>query len=218
MDEENQIQMLEREILGQADENSEAALDRARRIVRRIAAQAERRADEIRRQAERGLAVRRQAERARALAVAELEVSREASSRREEFVARAFDEARAALAGWRERPDRDEIVARLVTEAVRALPGEEFAVELAPEDAGRWSGERLADLAGEVSRQTGRAVRLKPAPAKGYFLGGARVTSADGRTRADQTFEARLERLAEDMRRMICGELFQPEDRKGRAK
>ena len=211
MGEQKQVETLEREILGQAEERAAAALERGRRIVRRIAGQAERRAEEMLREAERELAPRREAERARALAVAELEMKRESASRREELVKRAFDEARGVLAGWRDRPDRDEVLARLVREAVRVLPGNRFGVELAPEDAGRWDEAQLSNLAGELSKETGRKVSLDLVRGDGFPLGGARVTSEDGRTRVDQTFGARIERLAEDLRRTIYGMLFTSE-------
>ena len=224
MGEKDSAEALEGEIAAQAEERSGALVDRAERIARRISRQAERRAGEIRTEAEKAARPRREAETVRRMSLVDLEVRREGAARRERLVRQVLDEARARLKGWRERPDAKEILARLVIEAVEILAphigeaaevqgGGKLSVEFADmkpngDARGGWGEPALAKLAGEISKRLGRTVELELVRAEDPPSSGARVTSADGRSRVDQTTGARLARFEGDLRRLIHTDLF----------
>jgi len=209
--EERHVAAIEGEILAQAEARAAEIVERAGRIADRIIKSAERKAEEIRREAAERLAPRLRAERARALALVELEVRREEVVRREALVDQAFAEARTVLSAWRRRPDADAILARLIAGAVESLQGSRFKVELAPEDADRWAREGLvARLEQELSARLLRPIALEVVRSPDRFSGGARVISEDGRAMVDETFEARLDRMAGDLRRDVVRAVFAP--------
>jgi vacuolar-type H+-ATPase subunit E/Vma4 len=209
MTEEDRIQALEKEILAQADVRAAETISRAERVANRIARGAKRRADEITREAQRRLGPRIEAERARALALVELEMKRREASVKEEIVAKAFADARAELSARSEGGDGLAVLARFISDAVAALPGSDFGVELAPSDLEHAGPTWLSSLADELSSRLGRTVRLKAASSDAAPSGGVRVTSADGRTCVDQTFDARLALVGDELRRAIHRSLFE---------
>lgn len=204
---EESVDALEQEILSESEARANGAVERAERIVQRVKRNASRRAEEIRREAQQKLAPRIENEKARAMAVVDLEAKRQEASAREDLVATAFREARDELEKWRSLPNRGEILSRLVREGVKVLPGGSFTVEVDGQDV-----EVLEALVGrlsaEMSSALGRQIELSVRSSCEPILGGARVTAHDGRSQVDQTFEARLARVAPDLRRELHREIF----------
>jgi vacuolar-type H+-ATPase subunit E/Vma4 len=216
MTDEDRIQALENEILAQADARAAEAIGRAERVANRIARGAKRRADGIAREAQRRLGPRIEAERARALALVELEMKRREASVKEEIVERAFADARAALSSRAGGPEGLAVLAGMVSDAVAALEGTRFSVELVPVDRERAGPTWLSGVAEDVSKRLGREVQLEARQSDAPPAGGVRVTTADGRTCVDQTFDARLALVGDELRRAIHRSLFdvagEPED------
>jgi vacuolar-type H+-ATPase subunit E/Vma4 len=208
MDETTGSTILEKEILAEAEERVAGILDRAERIAARIERQALARVEELKEEARRALEPREKLERARAFALVELEMKREEAAAREAAAQGVLMEVRERLRTWRDRADAKEILVGLVEEAIPLLPGEDFRVELPAGDAERFGG--AIEAAGpRLSASLGRPVRVSVVAAgDATALGGARVFAAGGRTCVDQTFEARLLRLADELRRRMQREVF----------
>lgn len=202
------VTALEAEILAQAEAKASEIMRLAERVAQRITKSAERKAEEIRSETESRLAPKLKAERERALALVELEARREEAARREALIEEILSEAKVAVSRWRERADADAILARIIAEAISALPGEHFKVELPPADMKRMEGEPIRRLERELSERLKRPVHLELAPSNEPFSGGARVFTADRRIMADETFEARFDRMAVELRRRIAQALF----------
>jgi V/A-type H+-transporting ATPase subunit E len=87
--------------------------------------------------------------------------------------------------------------------AVGQIESDDLFAELSARDH-RLVADRWETIAAEVA--PGKSLRLAPEPIE--TLGGVRIRSADGRIRVDHTFEGRLERLGNRIRRAILGRLL----------
>jgi V/A-type H+/Na+-transporting ATPase subunit E len=96
-----------------------------------------------------------------------------------------------------------ELLAELLAAAAAQLPAGDLVVEAVPGD--------VAGLQRVWPTLTARAApgrRVELAALAEPALGGMRVRLADNRAQVDQTFEARQERLAEDLARLAMERLF----------
>jgi V/A-type H+-transporting ATPase subunit E len=96
-----------------------------------------------------------------------------------------------------------ELLADLLAAAAAQLPVGDLVVEVAASDAGGLQKVWPALAAGAVpGRKADLVTSAQPS------LGGIRVRLADNRAQVDQTFEARQERLAEELARVVMERLF----------
>jgi V/A-type H+-transporting ATPase subunit E len=181
-----------------------------------ILADARTQAESIRRQAqtqadaERETILQRARQEAEALrdhtaAAARLEAQTLKLKRREQLLERAFAEARRQLAAAPQWPDYEQIVYRLVREAVERLGAAEVVVRADEETRRVLSDQALAKLGEELG------VRLR----SGEPLtrsSGAVVETPDGHRRYDNTLETRLARMRDVLRtpvyHILMGEMI----------
>jgi vacuolar-type H+-ATPase subunit E/Vma4 len=105
-----------------------------------------------------------------------------------------------------------EILLRLSADAVAAMDGDEFVVEIAEPLAGSIGDELARQTAETVGQEHGRAVSVRVLPSAELTHGGAVVTSADGRQVVDNSFDARAARLRPAIRADIADILFEEGD------
>jgi vacuolar-type H+-ATPase subunit E/Vma4 len=186
---------LAREIRADADRRAGRAQQRAEREARAILEEARKEAAEAVEQAvERAT---RRAERLENVGRARLEqqVATLRLRQKKEVLDRVRAEAQQALSRLADAGDYREALVRLAVLAVEAMSGDRVELVLRPSDRERW-GESLPGAVADAARkQTGRAVRVELSGETLQASGGLVVRGGDGRELADQTFEARLERL-----------------------
>jgi vacuolar-type H+-ATPase subunit E/Vma4 len=129
-------------------------------------------------------------------ATAHMEAQTLKLKRREQLLERAFSEARQQLASAPQWPDYEQIVHRLVCEAVEQLGADEVVVRADEETRRVLSDEALADLGKELG------VRLR----SGEPLtrsSGVVVETPDAHRRYDNRLETRLARMREGLRTLV---------------
>ncbi len=199
---------LEEQILEDARRRAEPITKRARRqaeeIVRRAERDAEGRREEIRQRAFR----RAEAEAQRIRARTELEAENIGRRATEEVLLRARQCAVEALRGMARSKDYPEMLLRLALAATEAMSGRRFELVMRGEDR-EAHGEIVARaLRNRVASELGRQVIVTLADERISAAGGLVVRRADGRQLCEQTFEARLERLWDQLRVEVARALF----------
>jgi V/A-type H+-transporting ATPase subunit E len=204
MEADAQVSQLEQALLQQAETRAREALQNAESARARILADS---AEKLKRAGEREvLAAKVEAER----------LVRRQTQASETRLAAELDRARWALtettlAGVKiafQQLVQDEVRYLAVLEtwlaaAAQALPPGDLVAEVRPEDETR--------LASQWPEMAARAAPGRTVVLAGHGLpsiGGIRVRLADNRARLDQTFEARLARLADELARVAMEHLF----------
>lgn len=187
----------------------------ARRRAERIRHRAERDAEQITGQAEKEA----QAERDRVLEAARRRVAREQEVMhariehelvelrlrvRHEMVEHVRSEAEDRLAELARTEEHRPVLVRLALLAIQAMTGGEFRLMLRPEDRDRWHEGLAAEIQEAAGAELGREVRVQVAQDTIPALGGLVVTGANGHESADQTFDARLRRLWDQIRTQVA--------------
>lgn len=203
MEADAQVSQLEQALLQQAETQAREALQNAESARARILAES---AEKLKLAGEREVLaakveaerlVRRQTQAAETRLAAELDRTRWALTE-------------ATLVGVKtafQQLVQDEVRYLVVLEAwlaaaAQTLPPGDLVAEVRPEDENRLAPQ-WAEMAARAA--PGRAVTLA---VHGPSVGGIRVRLADNRARLDQTFEARLARLADELARVAMEHLF----------
>ena len=137
-------------------------------------------------------------ERSKALALAELEARRLFLRAREELLERVFARTVEALAAFRKQPAYSGLLLRLIQEGIVSLAGQEFVVEVAPEDL------PLAEQARSSPALGGKRVEVRATEVSGGCL----VWRQDRRGYYDNSFVGILSRHKERLRPLIATWLF----------
>lgn len=148
-------------------------------------------------------AIRRESDalRQRLISQAMLEAKKEYLESIEECVQEVINEALNRIKSMRSSEDYRRSLKALLREAVEAVGGDEIVVESAPDD------EKLVkELAAELSRAMG--LRIKLSERRLESIGGVRVLRGDGASIYDNTIEARLDRLREEIRSELIKRLL----------
>ncbi len=195
---------LEEEILADARRRAERALQHAQREADRIVAEAR---DVVRQDQEKLMeGVRHRVERQERMQEARLdqELHRLRRHAFEQVVERVRAEAEKELQGLADSEEGRQMLVRLAVQAVAPMRGDAFTLVLRPGDRERW-GERLAeDVRSAVSSELGREVSVEVADEELKARGGLVVRGQGTRELVDQTFEARMGRLWEDIRGQVA--------------
>jgi V/A-type H+-transporting ATPase subunit E len=96
-----------------------------------------------------------------------------------------------------------EVLSDLLAAAAGQLPAGDLVVEAAPGDI-----EGLQRIWPVLTAQAAPGRKVDLAPLAKATLGGIRIRLADDRAQVDQTFEARQDRLAEELARVVMERLF----------
>lgn len=144
--------------------------------------------------------------RKRLLSSVNLEVKRAKLRAREEIVQTVNERVGKALAGYRKSGDYASVLTGLVLEAVSALEGDSFIVRANREDIDLVEGTVFPAVRKAVGERT--ISKLEAKPFERPASGGVQVGVPDGNVIYDNTFEARLYRLREEIRNIIFEEVF----------
>jgi vacuolar-type H+-ATPase subunit E/Vma4 len=203
----DQQQSLEQEILADARRRAERATQRARRDAERIVGEARESAQQER---DRLMAsVHQRVERQERMQKARLEQELLRMRRQafQDVLERVRAEARDELSALAASEEGRQVLVRLAVSAIDAMRGERFRLALSAGERQRW-GEGLAqDVEAAVSAELGRAVSVELDPEELKARGGLTVRGEGTRELVDQTFEARMGRLWDDIRGHVAGML-----------
>ena len=197
------IEMLQRAILGEARDDSEQikaeAKEKAEAIRKRAQEQAERERKAI-------LDVAAQdAERLRsqAVATAQLKARSLQLAHREQLLDRVFKTVKEKLADIQKRPDYDQIAALLLREALVQLRVNKAEIRADKMTQNILEKNALSEISKELNGQFTMADSLEEGT-------GIVVNAADGKLHYDNTLETRLDRLQGELRssvyKMLTGE------------
>ena len=184
-------------IRGKAEETAAGIIDRARREAGRVSGNLLKEAEEKGRLEQRRL-----------LSSVSLEVKRTRLRAREEVVSVVEERVSEALHGMRAGSGYTEILAGLITEAIGALEGGRFLVFVDRRDVAL-IGDRVFSAVRDAAAESGRRIEnIEASPLERPTLGGARVGVPGGNVIFDNTFEARMYRLRDEIRNIIFEEVF----------
>lgn len=147
-------------------------------------------------------------ERLRILASQRMVARRTVVEQKEKLIERVFDEARNALVGLVDRPEYTDILVRLVVEGGTALGGGSLVALVRKEDVGILR-PRLPGIQTAVRKATGHETAITVQEADRAITGGVVVASKDGARRVDNTLQARMDAMDEELRTVAARELFE---------
>jgi vacuolar-type H+-ATPase subunit E/Vma4 len=183
------------EIAADAEKRAARARQRAEREAKSIRQDAEREAQQS---VERAVA---EAE-ARAAHAAEISAARIEQeleklrlTQRDEVVETVRDRARESLRELAATDEHRDVLLRLALLAIGKMSGHRFELVLRPADRERWGADLAEAVRARVGSDFGRVVQVMLADDTVDASGGLVVRTTDGHLVADQTFEARAERL-----------------------
>ena len=197
------IEMLERAILGEVRDASDQIKAEAKEKVDAIRKRAEAQA-EAERKAILDIA-RQEAERLRSQAVATAQMKARSAqlAHREQLLDRVFKTVKEKLSDVQKRPDYDQIAAMLLREALQELRVNKAEIRADKETQNFLEKKALGEISKELNGQFTMADPLE----EGI---GLVVDAADGKLHYDNTLETRLNRLQSTLRssvyKMLLGE------------
>ena len=195
--------VLSDEILRDARKKAEQTLAQAEREAEAILGAAAKDAEATVQKALEAARRRADAAAQATLATVVQETHRNLLEAQEGELAKLFDAARARLAD-RTAYDYPAILAGLAANAMASICADQVVIELAEADRAIAADSWL----GEVRRRVGRDVSISVSPQAAPIDGGVIVRSADGRLLYDNSFAARLRRLAPVLRRELAAKVF----------
>jgi len=186
----------------------ESVLEKARQTADDIVAKADRAGEEAAGKILKEAGEKGEIARKRLLSSVNLEVKRAKLRAREEIVSAVHERVEKAIAGYRKKGDYVSVLTGLVLEAVSVLEGDSFIVQANAEDIDLVEGTVFPAVIKAVG-DGGRGIsKLEAKPFERPTSGGVQVGVPGGNVIYDNTFEARLYRLREEIRNIIFEEVF----------
>ncbi len=202
---QNNVQALQRAIMEIAQQEVQTILSEAKATVAGIEKRAQEKA-----QAESAHILEEAQQSAKTLvdqaaAKAQLEAQMLKLRRREHLLEHTFDVVRQQLRTIPQRPDYADIVKHLIREAVTYLDEQTFTLEADAVTRALLSEAFLKDLAEELGVSLELApLEESPSTRREPFEGtGVALTTDNGHRRYDNTLEARLTRMQDDLRTAV---------------
>jgi vacuolar-type H+-ATPase subunit E/Vma4 len=194
------------------DKEIESILEKARSTAAEIIGKAEATRDEAAAKIMHEAEERGKTESRRLLSSVNIEVRRAKLRAREGVVAVITKKVEEALEKIRSAAGYPDILTGLVIEAVRGLEGKSFVVYVDRRDLGMVEEKVFPRIREIMSAESAPVSSLQARPLEKSSAGGARVGHPGGNVIYDNTFEARMFRYREDIRKVIFDEVFHPED------
>jgi len=190
---------------------ADSIIEKAERTASEIVARGESEREEVVEEIMSKARERGEIERRRLLSGVHIEMRRERLKIREEVITNIMRGVEKRLSEARNGGGYAGTLKELVIEGINALEGESFFVTVDGRDAGLMKEDVAPAVKEAVKEETGRAIDIEVRKLDGASLGGARVGIPGGKVIYDNTFEARMYRLRDDMRNIIFEEVFQSE-------
>ena len=198
---------LQEEILADARRRAERLSQRAQRDAEAFVQEARTFAEQERERLMQAMRQRAAREQTMQEARLEQEVQRLRRQAFQDVLERVRAEAEGELAALAAGQEAHQMLVRLAVSAIDAMRGETFTLALRAEDRKRWGAALPQEVSAAVQSQLGRKVNVTIANEEVRAAGGLIVRGEGTRELVDQTFEARMERLWEDIRGHVAGML-----------
>jgi len=200
-----QVGKIEEIIINEAKEKAENIIVKAREEAKKVLGKAE---QEAKREAEEIISKKKtdaEAQARRILSEAKLEARLKILNAKEQLISEAFDKALEKLKEFSQSAQYKTALENLIKDAAIIIRGGDLEV-LLPENTN--VDLDLSKIAKEVEEQTGVKTSLNISKERIRSIGGVIVRSKDRLLTVDNTFEARLERLREQLRVNVANLLF----------
>ena len=205
-------ELLKKEILDDADKRAKTIIQRAQRDAKKNQQDAEKKGAEVTEEALKRAAQQAEREAQRTLASVPMEKARTKLGVQEGMIQEMLDAAVQRLAELQGQ-ERIDLAARLLADGADALGEPELVVEMAEQDHGA-VGDIIA-AAQAILAQRGKTPQLRPGPNAQNIGGGVVVRTRDGHKLVDNSFQARRERLAPQLRLELAKLLFEQSEDAG---
>jgi len=202
------IETLRSEILKQAKEQASTILDREQRVKERDLEFAREDANTIREQERSKLQPLIETEEKKISSAAEMEARRMLLDKKEELVSRLFDEAEAKLEEMRNSKLYTDVISKSIENAVANI-GDDLIVEFGDKDKAVFDKNVSSLIELNVSKATGKKVKLQFRAAGDSISAGVIIKSKDERMIIDSSFTNLIKRLKEDIRGKVSEILLQ---------
>ena len=193
------------EILADARARAEKILKRARRDADRISARAEKAKQKEADRIIEHFRQRAESQQKMVMASVDIEIAKKRLALKEEEIQSVIDEARKKLLE-KKSYDYVKVLVNLASQAIRKMQGNDFTIRLAAADESLATDDLLNQIKAAVRD---RDVNLKYDAAPAGVSSGVAVLSGDGRQLYDNSFEARLRRLQNQIRKKVAEKIFE---------
>ena len=200
-----QIEKIEEIIINEAKAKAEEIITKAKEKAQKILDEAKREAEKEVNEIINRRKVDAEARARRIISEARLEARLKLLNAKEEVISNAFDTALERLKEFCQTPEYKEVLENLIKDAAITIGGGNLEVLLSENTN---IEPDLSKIAKEVEKQTGTATSIVISKDKVKSIGGAIVRSLDQSFTVDNTFEARLERVREQLRVSVANVLF----------
>lgn len=188
---------------------ADSILDKAERTAAEIIGKGEKERDEVVEDILSKARDKGELERRRLLSGVHIEMKRARLKIREEVISSIMEKVEKSLAEARERAEYRETLKGLVLEGISALGGKAFSIYVDSRDAALARKEVVPAVKAALSGETDNIEDIEVKELEKASLGGARIGVPGGKVIYDNTFEARMYRLRDDIRNIIFEEVFQ---------
>ena len=200
-----QVEKIEEIIINEAKEKAENIIAKAKEKAKKVLDEAKREAEKEAEEIINKRKTEAEAEARRILSEAKLEARLKILNAKEQLISEAFDEAIKNLKEFSQSTQYKNALENLIKDAAIIMGGGDLEV-LLPENTN--VDLDLSKIAKEVGNQTGVKTSLSISKERIRSIGGVIVRSKDRLLTVDNTFEARLERLREQLRVNVANLLF----------
>jgi vacuolar-type H+-ATPase subunit E/Vma4 len=208
MDRVGNLETLKDQVLKQAKEQAVATFNREKLISERDLEFTKEDAEKIKEQQRVKIQSIVDTEKRKIMAAAEMEARRMLLEKKEELVSRLFNEAEAKLEEMRGSKLYIDVIDKSIENAVTVI-GDDLIVEFGDKDKNVFVKDITSSIESNVSKATGKKVKLQFRPAGDSISAGVIIKSKDERMIIDNSFTNLIKRLEEDIRGKVSEILLQ---------
>ena len=196
---QNAPDVLCQEIRKQSDSEVKTILEQAEAEVRKVMAEAEVAAEKIRQEILHQAHTKSDGLYKKILSGVHLEVKKARLKAREDLLGELFKAVEAEYQAFRKTPAYGDTVYQWVLEGLLALNQDKVEIRCGEPEKEWLQPKQIQAIQKAAQAQTGMSYSADISKSS-LDQGGIIVSSADGRTRFDNSFEARIRRMQDDMR------------------
>lgn len=190
---------LRKEIQEQSQTEAEAILRQAEKEARKIMENAQAEAEKVRSNILKKAEMQAEAVRRRIFSSVHLEIKRKILEDREALLSRLFQKVEDKLNTFRTHRDYVAFLKKLLMEGVLALDAEALRILAGEIEKKLLTRKVLSEIEKELASKKGKTVTLSLSD-ETLTEGGVVLVSSDGRTKFDNRFSTRMERMKDEMR------------------
>ena len=202
---------LRKEIQEQSQTEAEAILRQAEKEARKIMENAQAEAEKVRSNILKKAEMQAEAVRRRIFSSVHLEIKRKILEDREALLSRLFQKVEDKLNTFRTHRDYVAFLKKLLMEGVLALDAEALRILAGEIEKKLLTRKVLSEIEKELASKKGKTVTLSLSD-ETLTEGGVVLVSSDGRTKFDNRFSTRMERMKDEMRLFAMKRVIEPKE------